>query len=95
MPKSLKKEPNPVSIPKEYTRTCGNCKCCHIVKEYDQEWGMYYCVHSWCDKDRGLMDTWENNTTHYVTPCKYFEYGGGRYDKVNENECKEGENNEL
>ena len=45
---------------------------------------MTYCIHSWCDKDRNLMDSWKdrnNLNSHYLVPCEHFEYGNGKYDK--------------
>ena len=50
---------------------------------------MTYCVHSWCDKDRNLMDSWKDRNNlnyHYSVPCEYFEYGKGQYDKMSEKE---------
>ena len=50
---------------------------------------MTYCVHSWCDKDRNLMDSWKdrnNLNSHYLVPCEHFEYGKGQYDKMSEKE---------
>ena len=68
----------------EKSHTCNNCKYCHGVEGYDQQWGMTYCVHSWCDKDKNLMDSWKDGnitTSHYLVPCDFFEHGEGQYDK--------------
>ena len=75
---------------KELPHTCNNCKYCHGKEGYDQQWGMTYCVHSWCDKDRNLMDSWRDKgiDSHYMTPCEHFEYGEGKYDRMTERERK-------
>lgn len=75
----------------ELPHTCNNCKYCHGVEGYDQQCGMTYCVHSWCDKDRSLMDSWKdrnNLNSHYSVPCEHFEYGKGQYDKMSEKEIR-------
>ena len=83
------KETNFETDNNELPHTCNNCKYCHGVEGYDQQWGMTYCVHSWCDKDRNLMDSWKdrnNLNSHYLVPCEHFEYGNGKYDKMSEKE---------
>ena len=70
--------------PKEYPHTCHNCKFCIGQEGYDQQWGMTYCIHSWCEK--GLMDSWEKGINHYTTPCSEFEEGNGKYIKMTDRE---------
>ena len=70
----------------ELPHTCNNCKYCHGVEGYDQQWGMTYCVHSWCDKDKTLMDSWGNNKNHYIEPCRHFEQGDGIYEEMSRKE---------
>lgn len=72
--------------PKTITHTCNNCKYCHRQEGYDYQWGMIYCVHSWCDKDKTLMDSWGNNKNHYIESCSYFEQGEGIYEEMSREE---------
>lgn len=78
-------------VKEELSHTCNNCKHCHGEEGYDQQYGMTYCVHSWCDKDRGLMDSWRDRglNSHYMIPCEHFEYGEGKYDKMSDKERRE------
>ena len=69
--------------PKERTHICSNCKFCIGQEGYDQQWGMMYCIHSWCEK--GLMDSYKNKS-HYTTPCSEFEEGNGKYIKMTDRE---------
>lgn len=82
-------ETNSERISKEdLPHICSNCKFQHGVEGYDQQWGRTYCIHSWCDKDRNLMDSWNDKSlnSHYSIPCEYFEYGEGKYDRMSEKE---------
>ena len=71
---------------KTITHTCNNCKYCHGQEGYDYQWGMIRCVHSWCDKDKTLMDSWGNNKNHYIESCSYFEQGEGIYEEMSQKE---------
>ena len=66
----------------EISKCCQNCKYAHGVEGYDQQWGMYYCFQSWCDKDKSLMDTEKGNNKHYLTECPQFVQGKGQYDRM-------------
>lgn len=70
----------------EITHTCFNCKYRHGQEGYNQQWGMFYCIHNWCDKDRKLMDSWENNCKHFGESCDFFEEGCGTYNKLTDKE---------
>lgn len=79
--------------PAVMSRTCNNCKYHHGVEMYDQQWGRFICGHSWCDKDKSLMDSWDfdyetchGNLTHYLKECDYFEEGTGVYEEIPEEE---------
>lgn len=87
----LKETESETITKEELPHTCNNCKHCHGEEGYDQQWGMTYCVHSWCDKDRNLMDSWKNRglDSHYMIPCEHFEYGKGKYDKMSDKERRE------
>lgn len=82
--KRLQEDNNIKIEEKNLPHTCNNCKYCHGIEGYNQEWGTTYCVQSWCDKDINLMDSIKKNNDHYIIPCDYFEAGKGKYDKINE-----------
>ena len=71
---------------KTITQTCNNCKYCHRQEGYDYQWEMICCTHSWCDKDKTLMDSWGNNKNHYIEPCRYFEQGEGINEEMSQEE---------
>lgn len=71
--------------PEPIAHICSNCKYCHGVEGYDQQWGMFYRCHCWCDKDRNRMDTWDKTKEgHWMSsnPCELFEEGKGQYDEI-------------
>lgn len=83
-----KTRPSPAIV----RHTCNNCKYRHGVEMYDQQWGRFICGHSWCDRDKSLMDSYDfdetcrGNLTHYMDECEYFEEGNGIYEEIPEEE---------
>ncbi len=78
--KSIEEIPN--------SHTCGNCKYRVGEEGYDQQWGMTYCVHNWCEK--GLMDSWDKKKPDYwiVEGCSEYEEGEGKYIRMPDKERK-------
>ncbi len=74
------------------SHTCNNCKYRHSVEMYDQQWGRFTVGHSWCEKDKTLMDSYDftygvrGNLNHYMDDCSYFEEGKGIFDEISDKE---------
>ena len=81
--KNFEKESESEPLP----HTCMHCKYRHMEEGYDQEWGRFFIVRNYCDKDKNLMNTFysSGNGEHFTKPCDYFKQGKGTYEKCEMN----------